>query len=398
MIQGFNIKTIEDADIQNKHVLVRVDYNVTLTDGGKIADDLRMRQSLQTLEYLLVRGNRLILIAHLGQPKNKDMQFSLAPIARHLQELLPHYTVTLVDDFEKQTELFKNQEENQLLLLENLRFYPGEKQANQEFGQKLAHLGDIFVQDAFGVLHRKDTSVMILPKLLPSYAGLLVKKEIEKLSVLTTDPAHPYVAILGGAKLESKLPMLYKLVEIADTVLVGGVLANTLLAAQGVTVGQSKYEQKDLDEAGKIVTHAKEKNTQLVLPTDVIVADPQDSSDTGHAVQVTDIPAHAAIYDIGPETQDAFTRIVNAAKTIVWTGPLGYTEREQFRHGTQTMYYAITQNTTAFSVVGGGDTIAALPKTGSITHISHLSTGGGAMIEFIEKGTLPGLTALTGQS
>lgn len=388
---------IDEADIRDKRVLVRVDFNVSLTsDGLSIADDARIKQSLPTLSYLLKHNNRLILVSHLGRPEGRDTKFSLRIVADHLKTLLPDYSVVLIDDFlsEEGRAQISQQQQNQIVLLENIRFYPQEQSLDQEFAQQLASLGDAYVNDAFGVSHRTDASVVGVPILLPSYGGLLLKKEIETLSKLLQNPQKPFVAIIGGAKISTKVSLLSKLIDIADHLLLGGGIANTFLFARGYKVGKSFIEEDQAESAVQTLRLSEQKQTQVVLPEDVVVGDPNNSENGGHVVKVESIPADSMILDIGPETQAKFGMIIQQAKTIVWNGPVGYIENPQFRRGTDFLYYSITQNPHALSIVGGGDTLVAISKKEYLDKITHISTGGGAMLEFIEKGTLPGIEAL----
>lgn len=387
------MKYIDDVTIDHKTVLLRVDFNVSLNLNQTIADDVRIRQSLPTIEYLLKHHNKIIILAHLGQPEKRDPKFSLHNVAKRLHEYIPKHKVTLVDDFQTDDHLLKEQQEGEVLLIENIRFYPGEKANDPEFAKQLASLADIYVNDGFGVSHRPDTSIVGIPKLLPSYAGLLMKKEITMLEKLMTHPYKPFVAIVGGKKIETKIKFITKLTEAADYVLLGGGLANTFLAALGQKVGDSIFAKNDLEQAKKILTLARHKKTEILLPTDVVVGKSLDSK-ISEVRRIDQVQDHEQILDIGPDTQAAFGAAVATAKTIVWNGPVGYMENPEFKRGTDFLYYAITHNTSAISVLGGGDTLAAINKKEYLNKITHISTGGGAMLEFIENGTLPGIEAL----
>lgn len=402
---GFNIKTILDDKIANKKVLLRVDFNVSLTDHLTIADDARIRQAIPTIELLLKNKNKLIIISHLGKPSfakatdgeaKRDAKFSLNVVAQHLQTLVPDHKVILVNDFlsDDGKREIENQKDNEIIMLENIRYYPEEKKGDEEFAKKLASLGEVYVNDAFGVSHRADTSIVLLPKLLPHYAGLLLEKEIETIGTIIKKPKKPFVAIIGGAKISSKINLLSKLFDLADFVLIGGGLANTFLKAQGFEIGTSFYEETEVDDAKKLLFMAAQKNTVAILPTDVIVGKKDDKVIGGMMCKVENIPSDSAILDIGPETQAKYGGIIANAKMIVWNGPVGYCENEQYCRGTDFLYYLIAQNRTAYSIVGGGDTLAAISKKEYLENITHISTGGGAMLEFIEKGTLPGIEAL----
>ncbi|HEV2340084.1 MAG TPA: phosphoglycerate kinase [Patescibacteria group bacterium] len=389
------ISSIAHAHIRNKRVLVRVDYNVSLTDKGKIADDVRISQTIPTIKLLLKNHNRLILISHLGEPKNRDPKFSLHPVAKDLQEYFPSHKIIFVDDFlsEKGKKQLTRQKRDEILLLENVRFYPGEKANNITFARQLATLADIYVNDAFGVSHRKDASVVSLPKLLPHFAGLLMEKEVQAIGLILNSPKKPVVAIIGGAKVSTKIPLLYKLTEIADYLLLGGGIATTFLYTQGFEIGKSFFEKDQKQEVKKILVHARNKKTIILLPRDTICASAKDATDTTE-IAINHLPKEKIITDIGSETEAIFGNIIAQANTIVWNGPVGYTEYPLYSRGTEFLYYAITQNPHCYSVVGGGDTLAAISKKEYVEKISHISTGGGAMLEFIEKGTLPGIEAL----
>jgi len=393
---SFNIKAIYDDKIVGKKILLRVDFNVSLTDRLTIADDARIKQAIPTIEYLLKNKNKLILISHFGKPVGREEKYSLKIVADHLQTLIPKYKVKLVADFlsdEGKAEI-ENQKEDEIIMLENIRFYPGEKNSDEEFAKKLASFGEIYVNDAFGVSHRKDTSIVLLPKLLPHYAGLLMEKEIETIGTIIKKPKKPFVAIIGGAKISTKINLLSKLFDLADFVLIGGGLANTFLKAQGYNIGISFYEESEVENAKKLLFMAAQKNTVAILPTDVIVGKKDDKIIGGTMCSVENIPSDSAILDIGPETQAKYGGVIATAKMIVWNGPVGYCENEQYCRGTDFLYYLIAQNKNAYSIVGGGDTLAAISKKEYLENITHISTGGGAMLEFIEKGTLPGIEAL----
>lgn len=384
---------IDEVTITNKTILLRVDFNVSLHPDHVIADDARIKQSLPTIEYLLKEHNKLILIAHLGEPEKRDSSDSLKPVAKRLQEYLPHNKIILVDDFTANPEQLVNQTKDEIILLENIRFYPGEQANDPEFTKTLAKLGDIYVNDAFSVSHRKAASIVGLPSLLPSYGGLLLKKEITVLDGIMKHPKKPFVAIIGGKKITTKIRFISKLTAVADYVLIGGGLANTFLAAQGFAVGKSLISQDDISLAKNLLSHAKREHTELLVPTDVVVGKSL-TSDTSEVKKVTAIDKEDEALDIGPETQADFGKIIDEASTIVWNGPVGYMENQEFKRGTDFLYYSITNNNHAISVVGGGDTLSAISKKEYLDKITHISTGGGAMLEFIENGTLPGIEAL----
>lgn len=384
------IKYTSDSEPKEKHILLRVDFNVSLNDDYTIADDERIQQSLPTIRLLLKNRNKLILISHLGRPKGRDQSFSLSRAAERLQSYLEGFSVTLVPDFLADRTLVDKQIDTQVLMLENIRFYEGEKKNDEEFAKSLAALGDTYVDDAFAVCHREDASVVGLPKLLPSYSGLLLEKEIKAMDMLLQNPEHPFVAILAGAKISTKLPLIRKMLPIVDTLLLGGGIANTLFLAQGMRIGKSIAETELLNEAKALLDEAGSK---LILPTDGLIGkSPDDQNPTAKPVDA--VSEDEMILDIGPETQKKFIEIISQARTITWNGPIGYFENPVFRQGSMAICKAITDNTHTKSVVGGGETITAIGNAENLDRITHISTGGGAMLEYLEKGTLPGIEAL----
>lgn len=390
MINGFDITTIDEADIREKQVIVRVDFDLSLNPDHSIADDTRLKRALPTIRFLLERKNRLILISKLGRPNGVNPEFSLRPVVSRLKNYLNSSNIILIDDFEKEKNIIQNQKNDEIIVLENIRFFPEEKNNDLEFAKRLASLGQIYVADAFAMLHRNEASVVGIPKFLHAFAGLSVKKEIEMISQVIKNPQKPYLAIIGGAKVSSKIDILKKLGTLADHILIGGAMANTFLYALGLNIQKSQYEPGSVGEAKKILATLKNK---IILPQDSVTAtDKTDQSATTSLV--SEIPNGQSIFDIGPKSEVLFGNLISAAMTIIWNGPVGYSENPVFRRGTDYIYYSITQNANCFSLVGGGDTIAALSKKEYLDQITHISTGGGAMLEFIEKGTLPGLEAL----
>jgi len=387
------MKYIDEVTITKKTVLLRVDFNVSLNPNHSISDDARIRMSLPTIAYLLKEHNKIILIAHLGEPEKRNAADSLIRVARRVQEYLPHNKIHFVEDFTKNATALKNQKEGEIILLENIRFYPGELTNDPEFAKQLAALGDVYVDDAFSVCHRKQTSIVGLPTLLPSYAGLLLKKEVSSLEFIMKHPHKPYVVIMGGKKISTKIQFITKLVTIADYLLLGGGLANTFLMAQGLELGKSIGDKKEIPLVKKIAALAKKTHTEIVLPQDAVVGENFNVQQTT-IKKMENISKEDQVLDIGPETQADFSAIIAKAKMIVWNGPVGYMENPHFRRGTDFLYYAITQNRYAVSVIGGGDTLAAINNKEYLDKITHISMGGGAMLEFMEKGTLPGIEAL----
>jgi phosphoglycerate kinase len=387
------MKFIDEVAITNKTILLRDDFNVSLNPNHSIADDARIKQSLPTIEYLLKHHNKLIIIAHLGEPEKRNPDDSLKPVAKRLQEYLPHNKIVLVDDFTSNPAPLSQQTPHEIILLENIRFYSGEQNNDPAFAKQLAALGEVYINDAFSVSHRNAASVVGLPELLPSYAGLLLKKEITVLDGIMRHPKKPFVAIIGGKKIDTKIKFISKLTAVADYVLIGGGLANTFIAAEGLPVGKSLISEEDIGFAKQLLTHAKKERTQLLLPSDVVVGKSLEST-TSEVKKIDQIEKDEEALDIGPETQASFGKIIEEAHTIVWNGPVGYMENQEFKRGTDFLYYAITNNDHVTSVVGGGDTLSAISKKEYLDKITHISTGGGAMLEFIENGTLPGIEAL----
>lgn len=391
-----NITYIDEVEITDKRVLLRADFDVALNADSSIANDLRITHNLPTITHLLKAGNRVICVAKLNRPRgpNRDPKDSLQVVVERLKTYLPQYTITLIHDFlTEPTETFTNQKPSEILVLENIRFYKEEKQNDLEFAKKLASLADVYVNDAFAVSHRTEASIVSVPKYIPSYGGLLLKTELEMINKVTLNPQKPVVVILGGSKISTKINLVGTLLHIADHVLIGGGLANTFLAAKNIEVGKSMYEYDEKENAHRLLYEAQSKQTQILLPVDVRVSGDKDSK-TCTVKKIDSVLREDQILDIGPETEKTWSEIINSARTIIWNGPVGFYENPTFRLGTDAMFRAVTSNKTAISVVGGGDTVAAISKKEHIEAITHVSTGGGAMLEYIEKGTLPGLEAL----
>lgn len=387
------MKYIDEHEITNKRVLLRIDANVSLNPNFTIADDQRIKQIIPTIEYLLKRQNKIILVSHLGRPQGREEKYSLRTIAKDLQTHLPSQKITLIPDFLTESkDTFTQQPETEILLLENIRFYQPEEENDVAFAKQLASLADVYVNDAFSVSHRKAASIVAITNYLPSYAGLLMKKEITNIHKVVTHPEKPFVAILGGSKVSTKIHLLKKLCEMTDTILLGGGLANTFLAIDN-PIGKSLIEKDAIQTAKDLLNHAQRHSTNIVLPLDVVVSE-EKTHHTSQTKRVTDVSESEMILDLGPATLAHYGRYIAIANTIIWNGPVGYFENSSFKEGTDFIYYSITENTAAFSVVGGGETLAAIAKKEYLEKISHISTGGGAMLEYIEKGTLPGIVAL----
>jgi phosphoglycerate kinase len=388
-----DIAFIDQVALHDKRILMRVDFNVSLKKNRTIADDVRIRQALPTIQYLLEGNNKLIITSHLGRPKGRDSAFSLDVVAKKLADYLPHYEIITVEDFRTDRSQLENQTPTQIMLLENIRFYPEEKANDPAFAQDLASLADVYVNDGFGVSHRSSATVVGVPQQLPAYGGLLMKKEIHQIGSVIAHPKKPFTAILGGAKISSKIHLIETLIETADDLILGGGIANTFLKAQGYEIGKSIVEDDALDQAKKMLFHAVQKNTRVIFPSDVVLGASLNSG-ASEIVPIDKVPKDRFILDIGPESQAVIGSVLAQAATIVWNGPVGYFENTAFRRGTDFIYYSITENDHAVSVLGGGDTLAAISKKEYLDKISHISTGGGAMLEFIENRTLPGIEAL----
>ena len=387
----FDKKTIRDIDVQGKHVLVRVDFNVPVKEGV-VGDDTRIRAALPTLEYLLEKGAALILCSHLGRPKGEvKPEFSLRPVAEHLGKLLGK-PVAFAEDCigPKADEAAKALKVGEVLLLENTRFHAGETKNDPEMAKQLAALADVYVNDAFGSAHRAHASTEGVTKFLPAVAGFLLEKEIKYLGQAVADPEKPFVAILGGAKISDKIGVIKNLLTKADSILIGGGMANTFFKAEGYPVADSLVEDDALETAKEILSQA---GTKFRLPVDVVIAD-KFEADAAHKIMSTGpIPDGWRILDIGPETVTHFSKIISEAKTVVWNGPMGVFEFPEFAKGTFAIAQAAAESG-AVTIVGGGESVAAVKQSGLADKITHISTGGGASLEMLEGLTLPGVAAL----
>jgi len=386
------MRTLNGVNVSGKRVVLRVDFNAPLEDGA-IQDDTRIRAALPTIEGLLRDGASLILISHLGRPKgNVNPELSLRPVARRLSELLDR-PVQLADDVvgDDATEKVAKLESGDVLLLENVRFEAGEEKNDDALARELAAFGDLYVNDAFGAAHRAHASTAGIAAHLPSYAGNLMVAEIEALSALTDDPARPFVAILGGAKVSDKIGVIENLLPLVDAVLLGGGMANTFLMAEGKAVGDSLVEADFVDTANEVIEKARVQGVDLLLPVDVVAAQGMDGQ--AATVDADGISDGWAAYDIGPKTIELYRQAIAGAKSIFWNGPMGVFERPAFANGTLGIAKAVA-GSDAFTVIGGGDSVSAIEQSGLADKISHISTGGGASLEFIEGRELPGIAAL----
>ncbi|HPR62887.1 MAG TPA: phosphoglycerate kinase [Thermoanaerobaculia bacterium] len=389
-----NIRTLSDLDLKGQRVFVRADLNVPLDGKGEVMDETRIQAILPTLRHLADHQCPVILASHLGRPKGPDPSASLVGVAKRLAELIDG-TVLFPGEVvgERVTSTAEELKAGEVLLLENLRFHPGEKGGDPEFARALRDLADIYVNDAFGTAHRKDTSTYDLAFLFEQRAaGLLIEKEVAALSRIVEDPERPFVAIVGGAKISGKLEILKSLIHKANLLLVGGGLANTFLAAKGYQIGKSLVEEDLLQEARNIMALAQQRQVMIRLPTDAITTDRIDSKNRYH-IQVNVIPVNHLIADIGEQTVGKFQADIARAKTVFWNGPMGIFEKSGFAGGTRAIAKAVAA-CEGFTVVGGGESVAAVHQSNVADRINHISTGGGASLEFIAGNSLPALEAL----
>ena len=389
------LNTIRDADLTGKRVLIRVDFNVPLKDGV-VKDDTRIRAALPTIEYILSqKGASLVVMSHFGRPKGKkNPEFSMAPIGKRFAELLGKPVKVAPDvigpEVEKEVKALKPGE---VLLLENVRFYPDEEANNPEYAKALASYGDVYVNDAFGTAHRAHASTEGVAHFLPAYAGFLIEKEVKFMAPLLENPEHPFVAIIGGAKVSSKIGVLQSLLKTCDTMVIGGGMAYTFLSVQGHKVGKSLVEADYLDTARDFLKAAAEKKVNVILPVDHIAAEAFDENAKPIAVDGIDIPDNLMGMDVGSKTIALIKDAVSKARSVVWNGPLGVFEFDSFAKGTLDIAKAVA-DCKGTTVVGGGDSVAAVNKFGLADKLSHVSTGGGASLEFLQGLPLPGIVAL----
>jgi len=392
------MRTLDQLEAKGKSVLVRVDYNVPIKDGV-VGDDTRVRASLPTIRELLKKGAKLVLMSHLGRPKGVDPSFSLLPVAEVLADLLemPVKFVTGLPSSEEALADVKSAQPGEVLLLENVRFEPGEKKNDPELAKKYARLGDAFVLDAFGSAHREHASVVGVARILPSYAGRLMEREVKALGKLLHDPQNPYWVVLGGAKVSDKIGVIKSLLPKVDGMLIGGAMAFTFIKAIGGQVGGSLVEDDKLELAAGLLEEARSLGKQLLLPSDVVAAEQISSDAETKIFPAFGIPEGWLGLDIGPESRKIFAEALAPARTVFWNGPMGVFETPPFDAGTLAVAEAIA-DLDAYTVVGGGDSVSAVKRLGYADKFSHVSTGGGASLEFLEKGTLPGIEVLGGLS
>lgn len=387
----FNKKTIRDVDVKNKKVLVRVDFNVPLTETG-VGDDTRIRAALPTITYLLDHGAAVILCSHLGRPKGgPDPKYSLKPVAEHLAALLGKKVEFATDSIGPIAEsAARNLKPGSILVLENTRFHPEEEKNDLGMAKQLADLADVYVNDAFGTAHRAHASTEGVTHFLPGVAGFLLEKEIQYLGQAVADPKRPFVAIMGGAKISDKIGVIKNLLKKADTILIGGGMANTFLKAKGMEMADSLVEDDSIPLAVELL---KEASGKIHLPVDLVLADRFDAEAAMKTISAGDVPAGWRVLDIGPDTVSAYASVIEKAGTVVWNGPMGVFEFPKFAEGTYGIAKAVAASQ-AVSIIGGGESVAAIQQSGLADKITHISTGGGASLEMLEGLELPGVAAL----
>ncbi len=388
-------RTVSDVDVAGKTAVVRVDFNVPLDKQGHVTDATRIEAALPTIRYLLEHNARVVLMSHLGRPDGKVVEsMRMAPVARELERLLGQPVKMAPDSVGPEVErLVRDLQPGEVLMLENLRFHPEEEANDPRFAKQLAALGDIYVNDAFGTAHRAHASTEGIAHYLPAVAGFLMQKELDALGGIVENPEHPFAAIIGGAKVSSKIKVLQKLLTKVDILIIGGGMANTFLKAKGYEVGSSLLEPDKVDVAWDLMRQAQDKGVQLGLPIDVVVAQRFEADAPTRVVEVDQVPEGWTIVDIGPRTVEEFRAVLLPARTIFWNGPMGVFEMPRFAAGTKAIAEILSKSD-AVTVVGGGDSVAAVEQMGYADRMSHISTGGGASLELIEGRTLPGVAAL----
>ncbi|MDM5321500.1 phosphoglycerate kinase [Bacillus pumilus] len=390
-----NKKSVKDIDVKGKVVFCRVDFNVPMKDG-KVTDDTRIRAALPTIEYLTGQGAKVLLASHLGRPKGQvTEELRLTPVAKRLQELLGQEVKkadeAYGDNVKKQISDLK---EGDVLVLENVRFYPGEEKNDPELSKEFADLADVYVNDAFGAAHRAHASTAGIAAYLPAVSGFLMQKELEVLGKAISNPDRPFTAIIGGAKVKDKIGVIESLLDKVDNLIIGGGLAYTFVKALGHEVGKSLLEEDKVDLAKSFMDRAKEKGVNFLIPTDVLVADDFSNDANTSIVPISEIPSDLEALDIGIETREKYADVIKNSKLVVWNGPMGVFEIDAFAKGTKAIAEALAEAKDTYSVIGGGDSAAAVEKFGLADQMSHISTGGGASLEFMEGKELPGVTAL----
>lgn len=390
-----NKKTIKDVDVKGKRVFCRVDFNVPM-ENGKITDETRIRAALPTIQYLMEQGAKVILASHLGRPKGKVVEeMRLTPVAARLSELLGKEVKKADEAYgDSVKDMIANMNEGGVLLLENVRFYPGEEKNDPELAKSFADLADIYVNDAFGAAHRAHASTEGIAHYLPAVSGFLMEKELDVLGKALSNPERPFTAIIGGAKVKDKIGVIENLLELVDNLIIGGGLAYTFVKAQGHEIGKSLLEEDKIDLAKSFIEKAKAKGVHFYMPVDAVVADDFSAAADSKVVAIEEIPADWQALDIGPKTADIYRDVIEKSKLVIWNGPMGVFEMDKFAGGTKAVAQALADAKDTYSVIGGGDSAAAVEKFALADKMSHISTGGGASLEFMEGKALPGVVAL----
>ena len=392
---SLNKKTIEDINVKGKKVFVRCDFNVPLDENQNITDDTRIVKALPTIKYLIENGAKVILASHLGRPKGeRKEEFSLKPVAERLSELLG-FEVKMADDVigDSVNNLANSLQDGEVMLLENIRFYKEETENDSKFAKSLADLAEVYVNDAFGTAHRAHASTEGIAHYLPAVCGYLIKNEIEKIDGVISNPQRPFTAIIGGKKVSSKIAVLINLLDKVDNLIIGGGMAFTFFKSLGYEIGDSICEEDKLDVAKEILDKAKEKHVNLLLPIDNVVATEFDEKAEHRVIDSDNIPSHMMGMDIGPKTIEKFNEVIKNSKTVIWNGPMGVFEMPTFAKGTKAVATALAESK-AISIIGGGDSVAAVVGMGLADKMTHVSTGGGASLELMEGKELPGIAAL----
>lgn len=389
-----NKKTIRDIDLKGKKVFCRVDFNVPMQDD-KVTDDTRIQAALPTIQYIMEQGGRAILASHLGRPKGKVVEeLKLDPVAKRLSELLGKPVKKTDESIGDQVKArIAEMKDGEVLLLENVRFHAGEEKNDPELAKEFAGLAEIYVNDAFGAAHRAHASTAGIADYLPAVAGFLMEKEIEFLGKALSDPVRPFTAIIGGAKVKDKIGVIENLLEKVDNLIIGGGLAYTFLKAEGYEIGKSLLEEDKLELAKSFIEKAKEKQIRFLMPIDVVVADEFSEAANKKVVDISEMPTDWQSLDIGPKTVELYKQVIKESKLVIWNGPMGVFEMEPFAHGTNGVAEAMAE-TDAITIIGGGDSAAAIEKAGLANQMTHISTGGGASLEFMEGKELPGIIVL----
>lgn len=391
-----NKKTIKDIDVNGKKVIVRCDFNVPLDENRNITDNRRIVGALDTIKYLIENNAKVILVSHLGRPKGEvKKEFSLAPVAKELSKLLDK-EVKLADDVvgESAKKLTSEMAEGDVVLLENVRYDAREEKNDLDFAKELASMADIYVNDAFGTAHRAHSSTAGIAEFLPAVSGFLMEKELNFLGTALENPERPFVAILGGAKVSDKIAVIDNLLRKVDSLIIGGAMANTFIKAMGYNVGKSLCEDDKLDLAKELMEKAKSKGVKLILPIDAKLGKEFDKNTESQIVDIENVPDDWSIFDVGPKTIEVYKNELENAKTVVWNGPVGLFEFDQFAVGTNSVAGILASLTNAVTIIGGGDSAAAVEKSGLANKMTHISTGGGASLEFLEGKKLPGVECL----